>query len=139
MNRHFFADDDSEAHKNRAHEVEVLRSMLKEGFPRESSRFRMFLDIHAHSAASSIFIYAPLPEGDKNIPQVRMLPMILDNNSAYFLLGSCKWANEKRKRNCARLAIFRDFGVLESYTIESSCWGYEVKGTGTELEEAEVE
>jgi hypothetical protein len=60
MNRHFFADDDPEAAKNRMHEVEVIRNLLKDTFPLENvSRFKLFLDIHAHSAQSSIFIYAP--------------------------------------------------------------------------------
>ena len=30
MNRHFFADDDPDANRNRAHEVEVIRTMLKD-------------------------------------------------------------------------------------------------------------
>jgi len=35
MNRHFFADDDNEGYRNRALEVETLRSLLKEKFPVE--------------------------------------------------------------------------------------------------------
>lgn len=51
MNRHFFADDDIEGRSNRAYEVELLRDKLKEQFPEtEVSRFKMFLDIHAHSS-----------------------------------------------------------------------------------------
>lgn len=54
------------------------------------------------------------------------------------MLSNCKWANEKSKRNCARLGVFRDFGILDTYTIETSCWGYEVKGTGNDEEDPEV-
>jgi len=51
MNRHFFADDDPEGNRNRAHEVELIRTMLRETFQAsETSRFKLFLDIHAHSA-----------------------------------------------------------------------------------------
>ena len=46
------------------------------------------------------------------------------------MLENCKFANEKAKRNCARLGLHRDFNLLDSYTIESSCFGYHVKGTG---------
>lgn len=84
MNRHFFADEDPEANKQRAHECEVIRSMLKENFPKEASRFKLFLDIHAHSAATSIFCYAPMPENQDLIPHVRRLPTLLDANSCYF-------------------------------------------------------
>ena len=59
MNRHFFADDDPEGTKSRMHEVEVIRNLLKDTFKTNASRFRLFLDIHAHSAQSGIFIYSP--------------------------------------------------------------------------------
>jgi hypothetical protein len=59
------------------------------------------------------------------------LPQILETQSDYFLIENCKFANEKPKRNCARLAYLRDFNLLDSYTIEASCFGYKVKGTGT--------
>ncbi len=63
MNRHFFAEDDNEGYRNRAIEVEALRSLLNETFPvGQRNRFKMFLDIHGHSAQSGIFIYAPQPD-----------------------------------------------------------------------------
>ena len=55
--------------------------------------------------------------------------MILDNMSAFFQFENCKFGNEKYKKNCARLGVHRDFHLNLSYTIESSCFGYEVKGT----------
>ena len=52
MNRCFFADDDPEA-KVRLTEVEHIRNFLKENFskkfPEKRSKFKIFLDIHAHS------------------------------------------------------------------------------------------
>lgn len=60
MNRHFFADDDPEGVRNRAHEVELIRNLLKQTFPPEKrNRFKMFLDVHSHSVQPSIFMYAP--------------------------------------------------------------------------------
>jgi hypothetical protein len=56
------------------------------------------------------------------------------------LWENCKFANEKAKRNCARLAFYRDWGLLDTYTIESSCYCWKVKGTGEEEgEEPEIE
>lgn len=49
---------------------------------------------------------------------------MLDKISPYFNYAGCKFGNEKYKKNCARLGIFRDFELDNSYTIESSCWGY---------------
>lgn len=49
MNRHFFADDDPEG-KIRLTEVELIRTYLKEKLPKGEDKFKLFLDIHAHSA-----------------------------------------------------------------------------------------
>jgi len=50
MNRHFFSDDDPEGLKIRLTEVEMIRSYLKDKIPQGEGMFKMFLDIHAHSA-----------------------------------------------------------------------------------------
>jgi hypothetical protein len=47
-----------------------------------------------------------------------------------FAYEGCKFGNERYKRNCARLAFFRDFKIAESYTLELSCFGHWVKETG---------
>ena len=91
--------------------------------------FKLFLDIHAHSAQNSIFCYAPVDEDVNNNSMIKRFPMILDNLSPYFQYDNCKFGNEKYKRNCARLGVFRDFGLINSFTIESSCYAYEIKGT----------
>ena len=127
MNRFFFADDDQEGLKLRLTEVELIRSCLKKTMP--EGQFKLFLDIHAHSAQNSIFCYAPVDEDPTNNSIIKRFPMILDNLSPYFQYDNCKFGNEKYKRNCARLGMFRDFNLVNSFTIESSCYAYEVKGT----------
>lgn len=112
-------------------EVELIRSYSKQMIPQGDNMFRMFLDIHAHSAMNSIFCYAPVDE-DKDASNntiIKRFPMILDNLSPYFQYDNCKFGNEKYKKNCARLGMFRDWQILNSFTIESSCYAYEVKGT----------
>ena len=84
----------------------------------------MFLDIHAHSGQRDIFIYAPACATEEAQNKVRNFPLILDSMSPYFSYEGCKFGNEKYKKNCARLGVFRDFDLNHSYTIESSCWGY---------------
>ena len=90
---------------------------------------KIFLDIHAHSAQNSIFCYCPLTEEAGSNQVIRRFPTILDTLSPYFQFDNCKFGNERYKRNCARLGVYRDFNLVNSYTIESSCFGYEVKGT----------
>ena len=87
----------------------------------------MFLDIHGHSVDKGIFIYAPLPDTENEKTYVERFPKILDSYSPYFSFENCDFQNQKQKRNCARLALYRDFNLLDSYTIESSCFGFQSK------------
>jgi hypothetical protein len=129
MNRHFFANHDDEADKiGRCIEVELIRDYLKNQIPAgETNPLKLFLDIHAHSKDASIFSYAPVPENAWDVMETKRWSEILDSMSPYFKLENCTFKNEKYKRNCARLGIFRDFELTNSYTIETSCYGYEVK------------
>lgn len=62
MNRFFCAENDKEF-KERCYEVELLRSLLSTiNIRAKPDRFKMFLDIHAHSTEMGAFIYAPSSE-----------------------------------------------------------------------------
>ena len=129
MNRYFFASDDTDT-SLRLTEVELIRSFMEENFnpkdPVLKNKLKMFLDIHAHSAQRDIFIFAPNTANQEDMVKVKNFPTILNGISPYFSIDNCKFGNEKYKKNCARLAVFRDFNIFHSYTIESSCWGYSI-------------
>jgi hypothetical protein len=99
----------------------------------------MFLDIHGHSVDKGIFTYAPMPDSEKDRVYVERLPKILDNLSPYFSLYNCEFQNQKKKKNCARLALYRDFNLLDSYTIESSCFGFERKDYNSTNKKYEIQ
>ena len=99
----------------------------------------MFLDIHAHSGQRDIFIYAPHSNDSDSMIKIRNFPKLLDNISPYFSFDGCKFGNEKYKKNCARLGVFRDFDLHHSYTIESSCWGYTERGTDATIQFREID
>ncbi len=42
-------------------------------------------------------------------------------------MDNCKFNNSAYKRNCARRAFYRDFDLLDTYTIESSAFGFTVQ------------
>ena len=127
MNRSFYPDNDAEA-PMRIIEVELLRSFMEENFnpnkPELKDKLKLFLDIHAHSGQRGIFIYAPQTTNIEDMNKVKNFPAVIADMSPYFSFDNCKFGNEKYKKNCARLAVFRDYKLHHSYTIESSCWGY---------------
>ena len=120
-------NETSKGEKEHQNSASNIRRFMEENFNQEDpvrkTKLKMFLDIHAHSAQRDIFIFAP-NTGQKDMVKVRNFPQILNEVSPYFNIESCKFANEQYKKNCARLAVIRDFGIFHSYTIESSCWGY---------------
>lgn len=130
MNRFFFSDNDPEA-EIRLTEVELFRSFLHYNFDKDkygqiSNKLCMFLDIHAHSWQRDIFIFAPYTNSQEQQEEIKSFPVILNHLSRYFNYYNCIFGNEQYKKNCARLAVFRDFKCTYSYTIESSCWGYSI-------------
>jgi len=92
-----------------------------------NGNLRMFLDIHAHSVKKSIFVYAPKPQERYEIARTKVFNLILDDMSDVFSLENCRYNNDKKKKNSARMCIFNDYKLADSYTVESSCFGFESK------------
>jgi len=53
----------------------------------------------------------------------QMLPKLLQQAAPSFSLGSCSFVVEKYKESTARVVIWRQLGVIRSYTMESSYCG----------------
>ena len=56
----------------------------------------------------------------KNNNLIRLIPYLLAQKNHLFSFNDCKFANEREKENTGRLTMFREFGILNSYTIEST-------------------
>ena len=44
----------------------------------------------------------------------------MSQRNKLFSFSDCKFANEKDKESTARLVLFKELGVLNSYTLEST-------------------
>ncbi|THD24132.1 Cytosolic carboxypeptidase 1 [Fasciola hepatica] len=99
----------------------------------------VFIDFHGHSRMKNIFLYGCSPfESWKNPdtdnptyrgselgedPSYRYLATILDDLAPAFAKRSCMYVVNKAKETTARVAVWREFGVIRSYTIEASYCG----------------
>jgi hypothetical protein len=54
---------------------------------------------------------------------VQMLPKLLHQTAPSFSLASCSFVVEKFKESTARVVVWRQLGVVRSYTMESSYCG----------------
>lgn len=56
-------------------------------------------------------------------PGYRTLPRVLHNIAPAFSLGSCSFIVEQSKESTARVVVWREIGVVRSYTMESTYSG----------------
>lgn len=52
------------------------------------------------------------------------MPYLLDQKNKLFSFNDCKFANEREKESTGRLVMFKEFGILNSYTIEATFYSY---------------
>ena len=54
---------------------------------------------------------------------LQTLPRVLHNIAPAFSLGSCSFIVEQSKESTARVVVWREIGVVRSYTMESTYSG----------------
>lgn len=103
----------------------------------------VFCDYHGHSRRKNIFIYgccptlSYIPNDTKNPActgnktednSFKTLPRILHLMSPVFSWQNCSFVVEKAKETTARVVVWRQIGVIRSYTMESSYCGIDKDG-----------
>ena len=84
-----------------------------------------FLDLHAHSKQKCVFMYGPhYPLHNDKYYKMRVLPRLICSKSPLFRYNSCKFRNERSKRKAARLVIWKELKLSNSYTVEASFYGF---------------
>ncbi|KAI8909542.1 hypothetical protein EDD86DRAFT_205672 [Gorgonomyces haynaldii] len=84
-------------------------------------------DFHGHSRKKNIFMFGnenPPGSSEENIEKA--FPQILAHQSPFFDFNSCRFNIERSKESTARVVLFHEFGVLNSFTTESTYCGFDV-------------
>ncbi|KAL4005313.1 hypothetical protein ACER0C_005026 [Sarotherodon galilaeus] len=110
----------------------------------------VFCDYHGHSRKKNVFLYgcsiketlwqsgsAVDTVGLKEDPGYRTIPKTLDRIAPTFSFNSCNFLVEKSRSATARVVVWREMGVLRSYTMENTYNGcnqgiYKGLQTGTQ-------
>ena len=93
--------------------------------------------MHGHSKKKNAFIYgcnAAANGGFQSWTKVRLFPRILAKNSFRFSLPDCIFKVQKSKLSSARIVVWRQFKVTNSFTLENSFYGYDYYGEQVEGE-----
>ncbi|XP_069979265.1 cytosolic carboxypeptidase 1 isoform X2 [Penaeus vannamei] len=104
--------------------LEYLRSISKQ-------KVRVFCDLHGHSRQKNVFMYGCSRMqswwlGDKEFldhPDFMLLPRLAQSCMATFSLRDCHFQIERTRESTARVAVWRQFEIPMSYTMEASTCG----------------
>ncbi|XP_065544743.1 cytosolic carboxypeptidase 4 isoform X2 [Lathamus discolor] len=96
----------------------------------------VFCDYHGHSQRKNVFLYGcsikeTLWQAGCTVDTAvitedvgyRTLPKILDKVAPAFVMNSCSFLVEKSRESTARVVVWKEMGVLRSYTMESTYCG----------------
>ena len=94
-------------------------------------RVVLYCDLHGHSRKQNTFFYACTyknyeHEGRIKNAQLRTLPLICCKKAPeYFKFSDCRFRIEKVKESTARVVVFREFNIMNAFTLEVSFFGKE--------------
>ncbi|CDW89042.1 zinc carboxypeptidase family protein [Stylonychia lemnae] len=100
----------------------------------------LYCDMHGHSKKKNAFIYAcnaAANGGFQSWTKVRLFPRILAKNSYRFNLNDCTFKVQKSKLGTARVVVWKEFSITNSFTLENSFFGYDY-GIDGEVREFKV-
>lgn len=87
----------------------------------------VYCDLHCHSKKKNSFIYGcniAANGGFTSWTKVRLLPRILARQTALFNIKDCRFRIDPSKLGTARVIVWKEFGVTNSFTLENSFFGY---------------
>ena len=90
----------------------------------------LYVDIHGHSSKKNIFMYGCHYFGSEGATQkynnlIRMLPYLLSQHCKTFSYKECRFQIEREKETTARIVLFKELGIVKSYTLEATFFGCE--------------
>lgn len=94
------------------------KAMAKQ-FNEEQGVF-MSCDFHGHSRKKNIFMYGCV---GKLKNKEKTFPKLMEKVSDIFSFNDCLFGLQKGKESTARIVIFKELGIVNSYTVEASFCG----------------
>lgn len=107
-------DPSPKLHPTIYHAKQMLRQF------KEETEVVLVCDMHGHSRKKNIFMYGC---SSRSGVKEQVFPKLLETNSDLFSFADCEFGMQKTKESTARIVIYKEFEIVNSYTIESSFCG----------------
>ena len=101
--------------------IHATKSLIKETAARRE--VVLFCDLHGHSRKCNMFMYGCSPHNPAQALMERVWPFILHKSTPMFKYDDCTFRAEKSKEGSARVVVWKEFSVMNSYTLEMSLGG----------------
>jgi len=107
--------------------IYYTKNMIKQ--MHEERQIILFCDLHAHSSQKNVFMYScshTSTEVDfiRKNAKIRVIPLVMTQMDTHFSYKLSQFQMEKSKENTARIVLFKEFEINNSYTCEASFFGY---------------
>lgn len=92
-------------------------------------QLQVYCDLHCHSKKQNSFIYGcntAANGGFTSWTKTRLLPRIIACQTPLFNIQDCRFRIDPSKLGTARVIIWKEFGVTNSFTLENSFYGYQI-------------
>ncbi|OMJ93182.1 hypothetical protein SteCoe_3873 [Stentor coeruleus] len=86
----------------------------------EENEIVLSCDFHGHSRKKNIFMYGCV---GKTRNRERIFPKLLEKISDVFSFNDCVFGLQKAKESTARIVIYKELGIINSFTMEASFCG----------------
>jgi hypothetical protein len=114
LNRQYVTPDRA-LHPEVFHVKQLIRNLVAKGRPPV-----LYCDFHGHSRKKDIFIFGC---NARDHAREQAFPRLLSVLSPVFSFEDCNFKVQKYKEAAARIAIHKEFRIMNSYTMESSYCG----------------
>ena len=110
--------------------VYAVKNIIREENPDltvndDFNKILAYIDMHGHSRKKNVFMYGPeYPIHDPRYIKMRILPKLLSESTQMFRFFSCKFRVTPAKIKTARVVLWKEFNIMNCYTLESSFQGY---------------
>lgn len=109
-------------------EVFYVKKMIKS--VNEKNGVFLCCDIHSHAKKKNVFMYGcNSNKSEKNHKEInlkaKIVPTLLSQHNVHFSLKNSHFKMNRSKESTARIVMFKQLSIINSYTVETSFFGSE--------------
>ena len=108
-------------------QIYYFKQYLRKITIEDGKEILVFCDLHGHGRKSNSFVYGcdkAAKGGFCSWTKVRLLPRIIAKKTPLFSYKDCTFRVESDKQRTARVVVWKELSVTNSFTLESSFYGY---------------